>query len=125
MNILKKIFNGTKIEYNRLTKSELYYQSKWRARHLKDGKYKGYYTIYNREIGAYYDLVSSSRFTWKYSDRYFKDCVTTSKTKIIKTLKILINTPEKFKMSDEEKLDKFDIKIIEQYLRKKKLEKMK
>ena len=125
MNILKKIFNRTEIEYNRLIKSEEYLQSKWRIRYIKNEKHKGY-TLYDRNNDTYLDLVSTSYFSWKYSDRYFKDCVVSSKHTIVKALTgMLTANNEPLQMSDEERLNEFDIKVIEQYLRKKKLEKMK
>ena len=81
--------------------------------------------MYNKNTNDYLDLVSNFYYHWNPNNTYFKDCITSSKREIINKLKKVMIANEKIKFSDEELLNEFDIKIIEQYLRKRKLNKIK
>lgn len=123
MNLLKNIFKRTDIQYDELINSEEYFNSIWRIRYIEshDG-----FALYNRNADSYLDLRSDTYFLWKPDNGYFKDCITSSKLNIINKFKETINKykSDTLKLSDEKILDEIDIKTIEQYLRKKKLNKL-
>lgn len=122
-SLINKLFKHTETLYNELIYSEEYISSTWRIRHIKTNYLEGY-ALYNRSNDRYLDLVSHNLHQWKYNDNYFKDCVTKSKKFIIYKFHQVKKINGKFKFSDEQILNEIDIKVIERYLRNKKLNKL-
>jgi hypothetical protein len=121
--ILNNLFKSTEVRYNQLIYSEEYISSIWRIRYVEKGLLKGY-VLYNKSTDRYLDIKSKEYFNWSYNNYYFKDCVTKSKKLIITKFHMIKHKNKNIKFSDEQILNEIDIKVIEKYLRNKKLNKI-